>query len=307
MEQLKRLLASLSTSQRWTILVATVLISAGLYSLVHWEKESAFRPLYATLAPEDASVVIQKLKEGSTEYRLSNNGTTVSVPEDKVAELRLELAAAGVPKSGRIGFEIFDKTNFGMTDFAEHINYRRAVEGELERSVRALAEVEQARVHVTLPKESVFTESRESAKASVLVGLRPGARLAAQNVIAISNLVSSAVEGLAPESVSIVDMNGNLLSRPRRDGLPDGSQISEAALEYKQAIEHDLAVKINNTLDPLLGADKFRTGVSADVDMSSGEQSEETFDPTKSVMVTSQKTEDSSGTTRPGAAATPTP
>jgi flagellar M-ring protein FliF len=102
-----------------------------------------------------------------------------------------------------------------------------------------------------------------------------------------------------------VDMNGNLLSRPRRDGLPDGAQISEAALEYRQAIEHDLAVKISNTLDPLLGADKFRTGVSADVDMTSGEQSEETFDPTKSVMVTSQKTEDTSGTTRAAATLTP--
>ena len=222
-----------------------------------------------------------------------------------MAELRLEMAGLGLPKTGRIGFEIFDKTNFGITDFAEHVNYRRAVEGELERSVMALAAVQQARVHVSLPKESVFTDSREAAKASVLVGLRPGARLSAQNVIAITNLVSSAVEGLAPESVSLVDMSGNLLSRPRRDGLPDGAQISEAALEYRQAIEHDLALKINNTLDPLLGADKFRTGVSAEVDMTSGEQSEETFDPTKSVMVTSQKTEDSSGTTRAAAAPTP--
>ena len=119
-------------------------------------------------------MVIQKLKEGSTEYRLSNNGTTVSVPEDKVAELRLELAAAGVPKSGRIGFEIFDKTNFGMTDFAEHINYRRAVEGELERSVMAIAEVEQARVHITFPKESVFSEAQQPAKASVLIKIRAG-------------------------------------------------------------------------------------------------------------------------------------
>ena len=167
--------------------------------------------------------------------------------------------------------------------------------------------MQQARVHVTLPKESVFTDSREPAKASVLVGLRPGTRLSSPNVIAITNLVSSAVEGLAPESVSVVDMSGNLLSRPRREGLPDGTQITEAALEYRQAIEHDLAVKINSTLEPLLGADKFRTGVSADIDMTSGEQSEETFDPTKSVMVSSQKTEDSSGTTRssPGIPAPP--
>jgi len=208
-----------------------------------------------------------------------------------------------LPKTGRIGFEIFDKTNFGITDFAEHVNYRRAVEGELERSVMALAEVQQARVHVTLPKDSVFTEARESAKASVLVGLKAGARLSAQNVNAITNLVSSAVEGLAPEAISVVDMQGNLLSRPHRDGPPDSTQISEAALEYRQAIEHDLVAKINGTLEPLLGADKFRTGVSADVDLTSGEQSEETYDPTKSVMLTSQKTEDSSGTTR----ATPPP
>ena len=301
MEQLKKLLLSLSAMQRVVIVVCGLAAAAGVVWFSKWQQTSGLRPLYTSLSAEDAGAIVQKLREGGTVYRVGENGTSLMVPEDRVAELRLEMAGLGLPKTGRIGFEIFDKTNFGITDFAEHVNYRRAVEGELERSVMALAAVQQARVHVTLPKESVFTESRESAKASVLVGLRAGARLSSQNVIAITNLVSSAVEGLAPESVSVVDMNGNLLSRPRRDGLPDGAQISEAALEYRQAIEHDLAIKINNTLDPLLGSDKFRTGVSADVDMSSGEQSEETFDPTKSVMVTSQKTEDSSGTTRASA------
>ena len=158
--------------------------------------------------------------------------------------------------------------------------------------------MQQARVHVTLPKDSVFSDNQEPAKASVLVGLRPGTRLSAPNVIAITNLVSSAVEGLIPDAVSVVDMNGNLLSRPRRDGPLDGIATSEAALDYKQAFEHDLVMKINNTLEPLLGADKFRTGVSADMDMTSGEQSEETFDPSKSVMVSSQKTEDTSTASR---------
>jgi flagellar M-ring protein FliF len=305
MEQLKKLLLSLTAMQRVTIVVVALAMAAGVMWFSRWQQDAGMRPLYAALSPEDASAMVAKLRESGVVYKIGENGTSILVPEARVAELRLEMAGLGLPKTGRIGFEIFDKTNFGITDFAEHVNYRRAVEGELERSVMALAAVEQARVHVTLPKESVFTDSRESAKASVLVGLRPGARLSAQNVIAITNLVSSAVEALAPESISVVDMNGNLLSRPRRDGLPDGAQISEAALEYKQAIEHDLAIKINNTLDPLLGVDKFRTGVSADVDMSSGEQSEETFDPSKSVMVTSQKTEDTSGTTR--AATTPTP
>ena len=301
MEQAKKLFSSLTVAQRWSILLCALAMAAVVVWFARFEQQAGLRPLYTSLAPEDASAIVQKLREGGVAYHVSENGTSLLVPEERVAELRLEMAGLGLPKTGRIGFEIFDKTNFGITDFAEHVNYRRAVEGELERSVMALAAVQQARVHVTLPKDSVFTESREAAKASVLVGLKPGARLSSQNVIAITNLVSSAVEGLAPELVSVVDMSGNLLSRPHRDGVPEGAQISEAALEYRQAIEHDLSVKINNTLEPLLGADKYRTGVSADVDMTSGEQSEETFDPARSVMLTSQKTEDSSGTTRASA------
>src|ERR1700682_4079681 len=257
MDQIKKLLSSLTAGQAFSIVLCAIAVGGGILWFSHFERESGMRPLYTSLSPEDASAMVQKLREGGVDYRISENGTTLMVPEQRVPELRLEMAGLGLPKTGRIGFEIFDKTNFGITDFAEHVNYRRAVEGELERSIMAIAEVQQARVHVTLPKESVFTDARESAKASVLVGLRAGARLSAQNVTAIINLVSSAVEGLTPESISVVDMNGNLLSRPRQAGVPDGAQISEAALEYKQAIEHDLAVKISNTLDPLLGSDKF--------------------------------------------------
>src|SRR5271169_5240261 len=202
MEQIKRLIATLSIRQRWTILIVGILAAAGFYGLAHWETEAGFRPLYNSLAPEDAAVVVQKLKESSTPYRISSNGATVSVPEEKVAELRLEMAGAGVPKSGRIGFEIFDKTNFGMTDFAEHVNYRRALEGELERSVMAVGEIEQARVHISLPQESVFIETRQPAKASVLIKIRPGATLPDTAIPAVTNLVASAVEGLAPENVS---------------------------------------------------------------------------------------------------------
>jgi flagellar M-ring protein FliF len=308
MDQVKKLLGALNPRQLLTIVVVAIAVGFGLMWFSRWERESGLRPLYSGLAPEDASAIVQKLHEGGVDYKIVNNGTELLAPEDKVPELRLEMAGLGLPKTGRIGFEIFDKTNFGITDFAEHVNYRRALEGELERSIMAISDVRQARVHVTLPKDSVFTDAREPAKASVLVGLRPGTRLSSANVIAITNLVSSAVEGLGPESVSVVDMSGNLLSRPKREGSVDGTQITEASLEYRQAIEHDLAAKINSTLEPLLGPDKFRTGVSADIDMTSGEQSEETFDPAKSVMTSSTKTEDSSGTTRsspgiPGTAA----
>jgi flagellar M-ring protein FliF len=305
MDQAKKLLGALTPRQLATIAIVAIAVVLGVMWFSRWERESGLRPLYTGLAPEDASAIVQKLHEGGIDYKITNNGTELLAPEDKVPELRLEMAGLGLPKTGRIGFEIFDKTNFGITDFAEHVNYRRALEGELERSIMAISDVQQARVHVSLPKDSVFTDAREAAKASVLVGLRPGTRLSTPNVIAITNLISSAVEGLAPESVSVVDMSGNLLSRPRREGQPDGTQITEAALEYRQAIEHDVAAKINSTLEPLLGPDKFRTGVSADIDMSSGEQSEETFDPSKSVMLSSQKTEDTSGTTRTGGTGSP--
>ena len=269
-----------------------MLVAGGIYGLTQWQREAGFRPLYTTaLAPEDAALVVQQLKESGVPYRLSANGTIISVPEDKVAELRLDMAAAGLPKSGRIGFEIFDKTNLGMTDFAEHVNYRRALEGELERSVMALNEVEQARVHISFPQESVFQEARQPAKASVLLRLRGGAQLPETAIPAITHLISSAVEGLAPEAVSVLDMRGNLLNRAKQVS-DSGSGNSEAALEYRHTVEQDLVAKLDATLEPLVGAGRFRAAVSADTDLTSAEQSEEHFDPTQSVMVNSQKTED---------------
>ena len=292
MDQFRKVIANLSAMQRITIALVVVAVGAGLYALVHWRQESDFRPLYTTLASEDAGAVVQKLKESGVAYRLSENGSTVLVPSAKVAEMRLEMASAGLPKSGRIGFELFDKTNFGATEFVEHVNYRRALEGELERTVMSLAEVQQARVHVTFSKESVYLEAREPAKASVVVHLKPGAQLVPQNVTAVQHLLASAVEGLAPESVSVLDDTGRLLSRPHSMLASDGADSSDRLLELRQSMERDLVAKINSTLEPLLGADRFRAGASVDCDFSSGEQSEEIFDPTRSVMISSQKSED---------------
>jgi flagellar M-ring protein FliF len=295
MDQISKLISALSVRQRFTIVAAAIFIVATFMYLSHWRKENDFRPVYTSLGPEDAAAVVQKLKESGTEFRLSEDGASVLAPSARVAELRLVMAAAGLPKSGRIGFELFDKNTLGVTEFAEHVNYARALEGELERSITALAAIEQARVHLTFPKDSVFLESKQPGKASAVLRLRPGAKLSAQNINAIVNLVASAVEGLAPESVTLVDSRGSLLNRPRKTTDADGSQTSEATLEYRQKIEADLLAKINATLDPLLGSEKFRAGVSVDCDFSSGEQSEETVDPNKSVMLTSQKTEESTG------------
>ncbi|HET8548861.1 MAG TPA: flagellar basal-body MS-ring/collar protein FliF [Bryobacteraceae bacterium] len=292
MGQIASLLNNLSLRQKVTIGFAAVAAIMVITGLARWNRERDFKPLYSGLANEDAGAVVGRLKETGIEYRVSDGGASILVPSAKVAEVRLQMAAAGLPRSGRIGFELFDKTSFGATDFAEQVNYHRALEGELERSIMSLAEVERARVHVTFAKDSLFLEQRQPAKASVMVRLRPGARLSPQNVLAVTHLVASAVEGLTPETVSLVDMNGTLLNRPRRTGAADTLHGSDSALEYRQQIEKDLIAKIGTTLEPVLGSEKFRTGVSVECDFSSGEQSEESFDPSRSVMVTSQKTED---------------
>ncbi len=288
-------LANLTTRQRITILVVVIAVGASLYSLVQWKKEADFRPLFTGLSPEDASGIVQKLKEAGAEYRLPESGGSVLVPSTRLAELRLTMASIGLPKSGRIGFELFDKVNLGATEFTEHVNYRRALEGELERTMMALAEVETARVHLTFPKDSVFLEAQQPAKASVLVRVKPGARLSPQNVAAINHLVASAVEGLSPDAVTLLDMNGNLLSRPKSASPLDGTAPSAAALDYRHQIETDLIAKIGATLGPLLGPEKFRAGVSVECDFTGGELSEEIFDPARSVMVTSQRTDDNTG------------
>ena len=298
MNQLRQLLEQFSLQQKLLIVVAACLVAGGIFFGIRWNKDRDLRPMFASLSPEDAAAVVEKLRVANVDYKVADNGD-VMVPSARVAELRLDMAAAGLPRSGRLGFELFDKQNFGATEFDDQIRLRRAIEGELERSVTTLTSVESARVHVTFGKDSVFTDLRQPAKASVLVRLRPGAKLTPQNISAIEHLAASAVEGLQPDSVSVLDMNGNLLGKPRSP-LDADAGASSAMLDYRQSIEHDLLVKIHSTLDPLLGPEKYRAGVTLECDFTSGDQSEETFDPDHSVMLTSQKTEESNGSTSSG-------
>src|SRR5271168_3442698 len=240
MNQIVQLFRKLSIAQRIWLAVIALAVSGGIFGLAHWNQERDFKPLFTGVAAEDAGPLLAKLREGAVEYRLSDNGTTVLVPSARVAELRIEMASAGLPKSGRIGFELFDKANFGASEFAEQVNYHRAIEGELERSIMSVREVEQARVHITIAKDSLYTEQRQPAKASVLVKLHHAAALSPQNVAAICQLTASAVPGLAADQVSLVDTSGNLLNRPRPSSADDGGEASEAALEYRKSVEHDV-------------------------------------------------------------------
>jgi len=299
LNQIRALFERLTWRQRFSLAAGVIAVVGGLTLATNWNKERDFKPLYKGLAAEDAGQVTARLREKDVEFRLDDGGATVLVPSTHVDEMRLDLASAGLPKTGRIGYELFDKMNFGATDFAEQVNYHRAIEGELERSTLSIAEVEQARVHVTFAKHSVFEEIREAAKASVMVKLKAGKKISPASVIAIQHLAASAVEGLEPPKVAVLDMGGRLLSKMTPAAGADDTEHAEMLLAYRRRVENELLQKVNATLEPLLGPEKFRASVSVDVDLTSGEQSEETFDPNKSVMVTQQRGEDSSTPQQP--------
>ncbi len=298
MKQIAQLWNSLSRAQRISIVVVPVLLAALSSWGIRWHHDANFRTLYSSLTPEDASAVTQKIKEANIEYKLDETGATVMVPAERLAEARLALAGNGMPRSGRIGFELFDRTNLGASDFTEQVNYQRALEGELERTVATLSEIEQARIHITPGKDSVFLDSRQPAKATIVLKLRHQSQLRQSSVSAIANLVASAVDGLAPEAVSIIDDTGRLLNRPRAND-PD-SKAAEVNLDYRKQLEAELQAKLGSALEPLLGADKFRTGVSIDCDFTSVDQSDEMYDGANGTTLNSQVTEESAGGTLSG-------
>jgi len=287
-QQLQQLWTSLATRQKITLVVVGALVAGGLWSLQSYAVERDFKPLFTDMSSEEAGAVVARLREMAVPYRISDTGTGVLIPSDKLAETRLQMATSGLPKHGRIGFELFDQTKFGSSEFAEQVNYRRALEGELERSVLSLNQVEQARVHISLPKESIFLDYRQPAKASVVVKLRRAQKLENEQVRGVAYLVASAVEGLSPEMVAVLDVAGNLLSRPKK-GTPESGE----ELELQQRAEREIAQKILHTVEPYLGPGKARASVSAEVELNAGEQTEEVIDPNP-VMLTSQKTDEQS-------------
>ena len=294
MNQLIKIWRALSFGQQVSLILVPLLLSALGFGFTKWKHDSDFRVLYSSLAPEDASAVTQKIREAGIEFRMDETGATVLVPSERIADARLALAGAGLPRTGRIGFELFDRSNLGASDFAEQVNYRRALEGELERTVATLSEVDQARIHITFAKDSVFLDTRQPSKATVVLRLKRAVQLPQTSVNAVANLVASAVEGLGPEAVAIIDSNGRLLNRPRATGDSD-AQLAETNLEYRRQVETELLTKINLALSPLLGQERFRASVNVDCDFTSSEENEEIVDAQKSALLTSQSTEESTG------------
>ncbi len=255
----------------------------GLILLFSWSQKPDYHVLYSNLAESDAGSIVQKLKEMRIPYKIEVGG--ILVPADKVYDLRLQLAAQGLPQGGGIGFELFDKTNFGTTDFVQKLNYRRAMQGELARTIMSLPEVEQCRVHLAIPEKSIFVQKEAKPSASVLVKLRTGRTLAQSQVQGVVHLVSSSVEGLNPKDVTIIDSRGEMLTRP----VDDVVGLSSSQLEYQRNYETDIESRVIGILEPVAGKDKVKAKVAAAIDFTRSERTEERFDPDGQVVRSEQK------------------
>ncbi len=288
----------LQKSQKAILAASAILAFAGLVSLVVWpgiakgmetsESKSGFGTLFRNLDAPEASQIVEGLKTNKVEYKLENNGRDILVRKDQLDEQRLALAAQGMPRSGTVGWEIFDKTQLGLTDFVQNINYRRALEGEIARTIAGLGQVENARVLITLPKPSLFTEKEQPPTASVVLKMKPGQELDRKSVKGIAQLIASSVEGLKPANVTILDNEGRVLNRGGGEGT---TAASEANNEIRAQVEAQLQNKISEILDGVVGAGNHRVQVSADIDFDQVEKTAESYNP-QSKVVRSEQTEE---------------
>lgn len=262
--------------ERFVILGGTLLVFVGLLFLSLFAGKRDYAVLYSNLNLEDAGEITKVLREKSVPYKLENDGKTILVPKELVHEVRIEVASRGLPRSS-VGFEIFDKTRFGVTEFSEHLQYIRALQGELERTISSLNQVESVRVHLAIPKESVFLREKEEPKATVVVKLKPGMDLGPSEVKAIVHLVSGAVGGLKPYNVTVVDTSGRDLTELIRTDNALGAAGDR--IEFKHKLEKAFEKKVNDLLVSILGPGRAVAKVTLDVDFSKIERLQESFDP----------------------------
>ncbi len=250
------------------------------------------RLLYSDLTSEDASAMAAKLEENQIRYQISPDGARIIVPEDQVGRARMLLAGSGLPNGGSMGYEIFDQqSGFGTTNFVQNINQVRALEGELARTISSVENVRSARVHIVFPQRELFSRENRNATASVFLGIRPGAQIQREQILAIQSLVASAVPNLKNSEVAIVDSNGNLLAK---GGDDDANIMSVKAEEMRLNYERRLAEKIEDQVSRVVGFGKVRATVTADINFDRISTNEELYDPEGQVMRSSQVTQENS-------------
>ncbi|EMJ5248507.1 TPA: flagellar basal-body MS-ring/collar protein FliF [Klebsiella aerogenes] len=272
---LQAIWSRLRANPKIPLLVAASAAIAIIVALLLWAKSPDYRVLYSNLNDRDGGAIVTQLTQMNIPYRFAENGAALMIPAEKVHETRLRLAQQGLPKGGAVGFELLDQEKFGISQFSEQINYQRALEGELSRTIESLGPVQNARVHLALPKPSLFVREQKSPSASVTLTLQPGRALDDGQINAIVYMVSSSVAGLPAGNVTVVDQAGRLLTQS--DGT--GRDLNASQLKYASEVESGYQRRIETILAPVVGSANVRAQVTAQIDFASREQTDEQYQP----------------------------
>ena len=294
MNQMLEMWGRLEWRQRATIIVFAALGLILIVSVVYYANRVEYQTLYRDLNPEDAQAIVERLTENRQKFRVKGTSILVAAPKEDIDRMRLEFSGAGLGRSGLIGYEIFDKSQFGMTDFTEQINLQRALEGEMARTIKRYSEVFDARVHIVLPKDSYFEESRERAKASVFLTLRNGAVLSRSNISGIRAVVAGGVPGLTVQNVSIMDDAGRVLAQSQEAGDITRSEL-ELEMTMREQIEKELSAKASAALEPVVGRDNVRANASVEINTSVTQTNEELYNPNPPAVVSHERSEERAG------------
>ncbi len=285
--QMREVFAGLSATRKLLALGGVALLIAGFVVLFMWANQTEYAPAYSQLSQEDAGAVLAKLKERKTPFRLTDGGSTILVPREVVEETRLFLATEGLPAGGAIGMEVFNENHLGTTDFVQRLNYQRALQGELERTIKKFQVIDQVRVHINIPKESLFIEEERPPSASIVIKLNQGKSLTKSQLEGIVHLVASSVEGLKAENISVVDTQGGLLYS--QDKEAESSMVSETQTAYKRNYEKNLGDRLTTMLERMVGPGKAMTRVTADFNFEQINTTEEIYDPDRSAIRSEQR------------------
>ncbi|MFW3573574.1 flagellar basal-body MS-ring/collar protein FliF [Kosakonia cowanii] len=269
----KAVLENIRANPRILFFVAAAAAISIVIALMFWAKEPDYRVLYSNISEEDGGAVVTQLKQMQVPYRFAEHDGSIEIPSEQIYEVRLKLAQQGLPKGGSVGFELLDQEKFGISQFNEQVNFQRALEGELSRTIETLGPVRSARVHLAMPKPSLFLQDRKEPSASVTLNLINGRTLDSGQVSAITFMISSAVPGLSADRVTIVDQSGHMMSQ-------SGAQATQTTqLQYVRKMESDYQRRIQAILAPIVGTQNVRTQVTAQVDFTQHEQTAEQYQP----------------------------
>ena len=294
--QFKETFLKLSLLQKISVAAALAAVFISVTVIVYWANRPVYKTLFAGMTQDDAALVLENLKEQRIPYRIEDNGAKITIPDQYVYETRLNLAKEGIPRGGGAGLELFDKSSFGMTEFMQDVSYQRALQGELARTISSLKEIQEARVHLTVPKDRLFISDEEASKAAVVLRLRGGHTLGRDQVRAIASLVSGSVKGLTPENVQIVDTQGRLLSEfLDEENAP--LMMTQTQLEYTKKVERDLEAKVNEILGATLGKGSAVAKVTAEIDFAKRDVTKEEYGDTP--VLRSQQSLEINSTNKP--------